>query len=171
MIQDLKAHWTRLTCMWLELRRIIAIEWDQVGPITQDEVENHIELLLDVRDIVNQLHDELMFLKGHIDGMTIQLIPAEKPNARGDTVLEITPGTAPTCEIADSLGVSIAQINGARKRLGIKPAGWVQWRLANGIEPEPSGTYNCAQWRQFRDDLHPSATVSPPDRLIDDDDL
>jgi len=142
----------------------------------QEAVEGRMDVTRDLA-MASTLVDALKLLGQRFQvifqfqGQNLVRVISEKPNENGDVILEITPRTAPTSEIANSLGVTIEKINGARRRLGIKPAGWVSWRLANGIEPEPAGSYSLLQWRQFRDDLQPNGTVTPPDRLIDDDDL
>jgi hypothetical protein len=90
----------------------------------------------------------------------------EQPNERGDVIIDITPNTAPVSEIADSLGTTIPKVNGAVRRLHLKPAGWVYWRLYDGTEPEPAGTYDLAQWKQLKEDLAGHVRVLPPARLL-----
>jgi hypothetical protein len=215
MIQDMRAHWQRLTKVMDELfvqARSLHQNWDRITPPeNKDAIECYSGPVLDVLDLVNHLHIELVWLAGHIEGSNRQPIdlsmsselsdalklvakrfnvvfqtlgknegvecikvrPEERPNARGDTIIEITPGTAPVSEIAKTLSTTVEKVNGANRRLGLKPAGWVTWKLHDGTIPEPAGTYNLAQWKLLRDDLwprnHNPCQPFPPDRLVNDE--
>lgn len=221
MIQDMRAHWQRLTKVMDELfvqARSLHQNWDRIAPPeNKDAIECYSGPVLDVLDLVNHLHIELVWLAGHIEGsnrqpfdpelrlelsmvseladalklvagrfnvvfqtigqnegvIVFQVRDEERPNARGDTIIEITPGTAPVSEIAKSLCTTVEKVNGANRRLGLKPAGWVTWKLHNGTIPEPAGTYTLAQWKLLRDDLwplnHNPCAPFPPERLRSDE--
>lgn len=168
MIQDFPAHWSRLCRLAEDIGRQARVVEDRVNPELfphdQQDIDHVKEPLLDLRDIVNQLEAELTWLGGYIDAGGVQGI--ERPNERGDWIIDITPNTAPVSEIAKSLRSTIPKVNGAIRRLGIEPAGWVHWRLADGSEPEPAGTYNLAQWKQLKFDLYPLDNAQPPARLM-----
>jgi hypothetical protein len=173
MITDHRAHWQRLT----DIKSELCEQAHKLGILWPNSVPNHglstVRLeeldarLIDLGDEVSSLRDELTYLRGHQEAaLNVKKMPSSNVNDRGDLIIDITPDTAPVSEIADSLGTTIPKVNGAVRRLHLKPAGWVYWRLYDGTEPEPAGTYDLAQWKQLKEDLAGHVRVLPPARLL-----
>ena len=102
----------------------------------------------------------------------------EEPNENGDTILYITPGTAPCSEIGRELngryphtdGLSARMVARLAKDNNIKSAGVVVWSLAKG-ETSEAKTYDLHGWQEIagaamRRGLIPSnSNLTPPLRL------
>lgn len=101
-------------------------------------------------------------------------------NDRGDSVAEITPGTAPCSEMGKALSTSWApagwsarKVAAVFKKLGVKPAGQVVWKLRSG-ELSTANSYDFAAWRVLLDHFKKTQgfvlkqdAFTPPQRLLD----
>ena len=175
MIADVPALWGRILKMKNEMMAhadLQLLSWHSSMPTSLAELETYFEALVTLRDDTNTLINEIQFLRGYQDGEGSTKLVAhnEEPNENGDVIIHITPKTAPCSEVAESFGVSTAKIVATARRLGLKPAGRVEWQLANG-QFASAGTYSLLQWKQLRDGpgsrLRVNATA--PARLLDDE--
>jgi hypothetical protein len=174
MITDMNIHWARLTSMMESLcaqaSSTFRGSWEMSAPSTSEVVEHFESAVLDVRDTANSLIHELIYLRGYLDAQERRHSPEEEPNENGDVIIHITPKTAPCSEIAKSLGVSTAKVVGAARRLGLQPAGRVEWQLSNG-QFASAAAYSLLQWKQIRDGLECRSRINAtaPARLLDDE--
>lgn len=169
---DIKEHWGRLSAAKGDISRIVLAlqnEWSEQLPSSPHEFEvceNHV---LDLQDMVDFLAKEFVWLRGYLHAQGPE---AEDRIINRDRLLDITPGTAPCSEIADSFQISIARVVSLARRLGLEPAGHVIWELADGTVRE-ARSYDLLQWTAMKDALVQQGTLwsrdalqaTPPTRL------
>ena len=153
---NMASHWERLTDVQQDIARsarMLTEAWTRHPPTNPTEVESLESAALDVRDCINQLINECIFLRGYLEGMPpCEPEVEEEKNARGDRIIHITAGTAPCSEIAESFGVSVAKVVALARKLELQAAGEVTWELADGTITK-ARSYNLAQWKAMRSEL------------------
>jgi len=139
---------------------------------TEEGVDHRYELVLDLVQSALNLYHEISFLRGYIVGQ-LSAEPKgakeEVPDENGSVIQSITPGTAPCGEIGKSLGMLAKDVSRLARKLGISPAGRVEWELSNGILAS-ANTYTLAQWHRMRNYVvhktgRPVVSFSIPSRL------
>jgi hypothetical protein len=124
-------------------------------------------LMLGDRDTTENRAEQAMKATLHLWRLMEEEFPPEKEaeeevertNENGDTILYITPGTAPCSEIGDALHADGRGSLGGQKAFAvarlarsysIQPAGTVVWSLAAG-ETSEAKTYDLRGWRELVD--------------------